>query len=60
MADRHRLRLVFQNFDAHAVRSLHEGLVQSVVIARKDPHTRGFIGRERRGLLTTTFCAKPL
>src|SRR5262245_39522870 len=40
MTDRHRLRLVFQDFDAYAVRGLHEGLVQAVIVAWKHPHTR--------------------
>jgi len=31
VADRHRLRLVFQDFDAHAVRRHDEGLVRPIV-----------------------------
>ena len=36
-ADRHGLRLVFQDFHAHAVGSLDESLVQPVVVARAGP-----------------------
>ena len=41
IADRHRLRLVFQDFHAHAVRRLDVGLVQPVVAAREHRHARG-------------------
>src|SRR5205823_13736388 len=40
IADRHRLGLVFQDFDANAVRRLDEGLVYAVVAARKHVHAR--------------------
>src|SRR5215467_6357539 len=36
--DRHRLSLVFENFDAHAVRRLHECLVEPVVVAGQHRH----------------------
>ena len=40
VADRHRLRLVFQDFHAHAVRRDDERLVQPVVAAREHRHAR--------------------
>ena len=40
MLDRHALRLVFQNFDAHAVRRLDECLVEPVVAAGQHRNTR--------------------
>jgi hypothetical protein len=39
--DRHRLRFVFRDFHAHAVRRDDEGLVQPVVVAREHCHARG-------------------
>ena len=40
--DRHRLHLVFQDFDTDTVRRHDEGLIQSVVVAREHCNTRGF------------------
>src|SRR2546423_11608315 len=41
MPDRHRLGLVFQDFDAHAVGRLDESLVEPVVAARQDRNAGG-------------------
>ena len=41
VADGDRLRLVFQDFDAHAVRRHDEGLVHPVVEPREHRHARG-------------------
>ena len=39
--DRHGLGLVFEDFDAHAVRRHHEGLVKPAVVARQHRHAVG-------------------
>jgi len=46
-ADRNRLGLVLQDFDAHAVRRRDESLVRPAVAARLDRHARRFPLRRR-------------